>query len=121
MFAALIVLHILVALVLVLVILLQSGKAGDLAAAFGGVSSQTAFGVKSAATLLTKITAVAAVIFVLTSMSLAIFYSRGSESTVMEGVTQEAPAPAAAPVEQPESAPSPAPQPGAEPSGGSVQ
>ncbi|GAB4245615.1 MAG: preprotein translocase subunit SecG [Acidobacteriota bacterium] len=105
MLAVLIVLHILASLVLMLVILLQSGKAGDLAAAFGGASSQTAFGVKSATTLLTKITAVVAVIFVLTSLSLAIYYSKGTESTVMEGVATEVPAATEAPAAPVESAP----------------
>lgn len=130
MLAVLIVLHILAALVLMLVILLQSGKAGDLAAAFGGASSQTAFGVRSATTLLTKITAVVAVIFVLTSLSLAIYYSKGTESTVMEGVATEAPAPTTTPAAPADSAPAqtapaeeaPAqPAPAEAPSGGSGQ
>ena len=76
--------HLIAAFVLILVVLLQSGKAGDLASAFGGTSSQTAFGVRSAATVLTKATTVAAIVFLFTSLGLAIFYSRGTEATIMD-------------------------------------
>ncbi|MEJ2079261.1 MAG: preprotein translocase subunit SecG [Acidobacteriota bacterium] len=84
MFILLTILHVLSALVLIMVVLLQSGKAGDLASAFGGTSSQTAFGVRSATTVLTKATAAAAIVFMVTSLGLAIFYSRASETSIME-------------------------------------
>ena len=82
------ILHIIVAVFLVLVVLLQTGKRADLAGAFGGGGSQTAFGTRGAATLLTKLTTVAAVIFMLTSLSLSIVASRkaGVSGSVLEQV-----------------------------------
>lgn len=79
--------HVLVCFFLIIVVLLQSGKAADLAGAFGGMGSQTAFGPRGAATVLSKATTVAAVIFMLTSLSLAIVAARGSGAgkTVLEG------------------------------------
>ena len=89
-------LHLLAAAILIFVVLLQSGKAGDLASTFGGATSQTAFGARGAATMLTKITTVCAITFMLTSLGLSILYSREGSTTVMEGMeipaTQEAPA-----------------------------
>ena len=85
-------LHIVAAVVLILVVLLQSGKAGDLASAFGGASSQTAFGARGATTFLSKTTTIAAVLFMLTSLSLSILYTRQTGGTVMEGL--DAPPPA---------------------------
>ncbi|HXE30382.1 MAG TPA: preprotein translocase subunit SecG [Terriglobales bacterium] len=64
--------HVLVCLFLITVILLQSGKAGDIASAFGGMGSQTAFGPRGAQTALGKATIVCAVLFMLTSITLAI-------------------------------------------------
>jgi len=63
--------HILVALFLIFIVLIQSGKGADLGAAFGG-SSQTIFGSRGAATLFSKLTTIAAVVFMITSLSLAI-------------------------------------------------
>jgi preprotein translocase subunit SecG len=68
--------HVIVCLFLVVVVLLQSGKAADLAGAFGGMGSQTAFGPRGAATVLSKATTVAAVLFMVTSLSLSILYTR---------------------------------------------
>ncbi|MCP5464734.1 MAG: preprotein translocase subunit SecG [Deltaproteobacteria bacterium] len=65
------VLHFIVAIFLISVILLQSGKGSDIGAAFGAGSSQTLFGARGAATLLSKITTAAAIVFILTSLSLA--------------------------------------------------
>lgn len=78
--------HVVVCLFLVIVVLLQSGKAADLAGAFGGMGSQTAFGPRGSATLLSKATTIAAVLFMVTSLSLSILFirNRGSESTVLE-------------------------------------
>jgi len=84
MLTLLIIFHLLAALILILVIMLQSGKAGDLSSAFGGATSQTAFGARGATTVLTKITTVCAVIFVSTSLVLAIVYSQDNTSTIME-------------------------------------
>ena len=71
MYTALIILHIIVAFIMVGVILLQSGKGAEIGAAFGG-SSQTVFGARGASTMLSKLTAIAATIFMLTSLTLAI-------------------------------------------------
>jgi preprotein translocase subunit SecG len=73
---AVMIVHILVCLVLIMVVLLQSGKAADLAGAFGGMGSQTAFGARGAATVLTKATTICAVVFMLTSLGLAIMAMR---------------------------------------------
>src|ERR1700710_1484628 len=70
--------HVLVCLFLIVVVLLQSGKAADLAGAFGGMGSQTAFGPRGSATLLSKATTLSAVLFMLTSISLSILATRGS-------------------------------------------
>jgi preprotein translocase subunit SecG len=86
------VMHVLVCVFLILVVLLQTGKGADLAAAFGG-SSQTAFGARGAATLLTKLTTAAAIIFMLTSIFLAVF-STSTESVLEDASTAPASAPA---------------------------
>ncbi|HJY85563.1 MAG TPA: preprotein translocase subunit SecG [Candidatus Acidoferrales bacterium] len=69
-------LHVLVCFLLVVVVLLQSGKAADLAGAFGGAGSQTAFGPRGAATFLSKATTWCAVMFMLTSMALVLRQER---------------------------------------------
>lgn len=86
MFALLTIVHIVVSLVLILVVLLQSGKAGDLASAFGGAGSQTAFGARGSATVLTKATALCAILFMVTSLGLAIMYNRSRTGTVMDSL-----------------------------------
>src|SRR3989304_3302807 len=68
--------HVLVGLILILVVLLQSGRAADLAGAFGGAGSQTAFGPRGAATFLSRATEFLAVVFMVTSLTLALFASR---------------------------------------------
>ncbi len=98
MFTLLIIVHIVACAVLVLIVLLQSGKAGDLASAFGGSSSQTAFGVRSAATILTKGTTLCAITFMVTSLGLGIMFTRGTTSSVLEELpAAEQAAPEAAP------------------------
>lgn len=93
-------LYVVVCLFLLVVVLLQQGRAGDIAAAFGGSSSQTAFGARSGATLLTRATSVLAVLFMAGSLALAIYWDKGANS-VGSGLrlppTQSAPAPAAPP------------------------
>ncbi len=98
MIALLTVVHILICVFLIIVVLLQSGKAADLAGAFGGMGSQTAFGPRGSATILSKATTIAAALFMVTSLTLAIFASHGTgASTVLEGrpapARQSAPAP----------------------------
>ena len=79
--------HIIVCFFLIIVVLLQSGKSGDIAAAFGGMGSQTAFGPRGAASALSKATTWSAIIFMLTSITLSIFASRRSgPSSVLQGV-----------------------------------
>ena len=84
----LVVIHIVVSLFIVGVVLLQQGKSADLAGAFGGQGSQTAFGPRGAANLLTKLTTYSAIIFMLTSIGLTILLSRSSgDHSVLSGVT----------------------------------
>ncbi len=114
MFIALSGLHLLLAVFLILVVLLQSGKGADIGAAFGGGSSQTVFGGRGAATFLSKLTTVAALLFMVSSLTLAIYSGRrGSSSVITEERAREAapsPAPAAtAPV--PPTAPAGKPSP----------
>ncbi len=68
--------HIIVCIFLILVVLLQSGKSADIAAAFGGMGSQTAFGPRGATTLLARLTTASAVIFMITSITLTILAFR---------------------------------------------
>ena len=101
MYTALIVLHIIVAFIMIGVILLQSGKGAEIGAAFGG-SSQTVFGARGASTLLSKLTAVSATIFMVTSLSLAILSKQKNYSSPL-GLDKPVPtesAPAAAPATQ---------------------
>jgi preprotein translocase subunit SecG len=74
------VIHVFVCLFLIIVVLLQSGKSGDIAAAFGGQGSQTAFGPRGAATILTKATTWCAIIFMVTSITLSVAASRKSSA-----------------------------------------
>jgi preprotein translocase subunit SecG len=84
--------HVLVSLFLILVVLLQTGKSGDLASAFGGGGSQTVFGPRGTSNVLTKITTGAAVLFMITSLTLVFLSQQTSESVVD---TLEEPRPAA--------------------------
>ena len=105
--------HIIVCLFIIIVVLLQSGQSADIAAAFGGAGSQTAFGPRGATTVLSKATTWAAVLFMLTSISLSIFASRTSHASgSVLGNMKTAPAKSApAPTNQPSPNPStPAPQ-----------
>ena len=97
MVVVLVIVYSVVCLFLIGVVLLQQGKSADLAAAFGGQGSQTAFGPRGAANLLTKMTAWAAVVFMLLSIGLTIMLSHNSstERSVLSGRTitkQSAPA-----------------------------
>lgn len=84
--------HIVVCFFLIVVVLLQSGKAADLAGAFGGMGSQTAFGPRGSATLLSKATTLAAAIFMVTSLTLAILATRGAASSGSVLERQKSPA-----------------------------
>jgi preprotein translocase subunit SecG len=81
------VIHVIVCLFLIGVVLLQQGKSADLAGAFGGQGSQTAFGPRGAANLLTKLTTWSAVIFMLTSISLFVLIGKhAAPHSVLEGI-----------------------------------
>ncbi len=111
-------LHVLLCFLLIVVVLLQSGKAADLAGAFGGAGSQTAFGPRGAATFLSKATTWCAVMFMLTSIALGLRQTTAGPtgSSILEKYSkpaQQKPAPAApAPQPVPQT---PAPQPPAKP------
>src|ERR1700680_3722222 len=81
----LITLHVLICGLLIVVVLLQSGEAADLAGAFGGAGSQTAFGPRGAATFLSKATTWCAIMFMLTSMAMTM---RQNSSSVARGGRQ---------------------------------
>jgi preprotein translocase subunit SecG len=90
------IIQVIVSLFLILVVLLQQGKSADWSGTFGGGSSQTAFGQRGSATLLSKATTVAAILFMVSSLTLTILTSRpGSRSVVPANVTTPASAPAA--------------------------
>ena len=88
------IIHILVCLFLVIVVYLQTGNGGDIAAAFGGQGSQTTFGPRRGATLLTKATVWASVIFMITSITLSIYSARRPRTSVLQGVKNTATKPA---------------------------
>lgn len=112
-------LHVVVCLALIVIVLLQMGKGAEVGATFGAGSSQTIFGASGGANFMSKVTAAAAIIFMLTSLSLAYFYGSPASQTIMPAsvnVTTQAPsegfsgaavppadqaAPVAAPVAEP--------------------
>jgi preprotein translocase subunit SecG len=99
----LVTLHVAVCFVLVIVIMLQSGNAADLAGAFGGAGSQTAFGPRGAATFLSRATTWCAIVFMMTSLTLSVKRApadAASTGSILEQTQQSAPAPAK-PVAQP--------------------
>lgn len=82
--------HVIVCLFLIFVVLLQQSSGADWAGAFGGGGSQTTFGARGSSTVLGKATTIAAIVFMLTSLTLAILVSRpGASSVVREGATQQ--------------------------------
>ena len=89
--------HVLICFLLIVVVLMQSGKAADLAGAFGGSGSQTAFGPRGAANLLTRVTTWCFIMFLLTSVTLSLRRSgtRPTGSSVLENVSKPAPPPKA--------------------------
>ncbi len=89
----LVIVHVVVCLFLIGVVLLQQGKSADLASAFGGQGTQTAFGPRGTANLFTRLTTWSAVLFMLTSIGLTILLSRSGDRSVLAGAktTQSAP------------------------------
>jgi preprotein translocase subunit SecG len=90
----LVIVHVFISIFLILVVLLQQGKGADLAGAFGGGGSQTAFGARGATTLLHKLTTGFFIAFVITSMSLAVLQARPRGSVMSGQTAPAAPAPA---------------------------
>ena len=90
MFTVITILHILVCIALILIVLLQAGKGAEMGAAFGG-ASQTIFGSTGAMGFLSKLTTIAAIIFMATSLILAFGSSRRSSSVVRGSPVQAAP------------------------------
>jgi preprotein translocase subunit SecG len=101
--------YVLACFLLLLVVLLQQGKGGDMASAFGGGGSQTAFGARAGATVLTKATTVLGVLFMLCAIVLGIL-GRSGPGSVMGGVRGAAPVQQTAPAQP--ATPPPAPQQG---------
>ena len=97
MYLAIVILHVVVSAAIIAIVLLQAGKGADIGSAFGGGGSQAVFGSMGTPTILGKITTTVAVIFILTSFSLAILSSR--EASVV---------PSTAPVTAPSAPPAPA-------------
>ena len=94
MSAILTTIHIIVCFVLIVAVLLQSGKAADLAGAFGGGGSQTVFGPRGATNLLSRATTVCAILFMVTSLGLFMISAAGTKSALSgeEAPVQEKPA-----------------------------
>ena len=121
MYTLLLVLYIVVCVFLILVVLLQQGKGADVAAAFGGASTQTAFGPRGTVTLMHKLTTGSFVVFVALCIGLSVLTARSSRS-VTAGIKAAPPVsapavpapadnpPAQAPAEAPAQAPAPVPQ-----------
>lgn len=107
LYGLIVTIHVIVCFFIIVVVLLQSGKSGDISAAFGGQGSQTAFGPRGAANALSKATTWSAVAFMITSITLSVYLSRrgGGPSSVLQGVKSQPvktqPAPAQTPVTPP--------------------
>jgi preprotein translocase subunit SecG len=88
-------LHVVVSFALIIIVLLQMGKGAEVGASFGAGGSQTIFGASGGASFMGKVTAAAAVIFMLTSLSLAYFYGSPDSQTIMPASVNTPAAPAA--------------------------
>jgi preprotein translocase subunit SecG len=96
--------HVLVCVILILVVLLQSGKGADLAGAFGGGATQTAFGSRGPASLLSRVTTIAAVVFMITSISLSVMGTKTEAKSILDSTRGKAPQPKT-PAVQPQAQP----------------
>ncbi len=112
MFILIVIIHVLVSLVIIGLVLLQSGKGADIGSAFGGAGSQAVFGSMGTPTVLGKITTVAATAFLITSFSLAVLSHRRAETIMPASAPAAAPASSGAAPAKPAPAPmTPAPAP----------
>jgi preprotein translocase subunit SecG len=91
MLTLLTILHVLVCVFLIVIVLLQHGKGADMGASFGGGSGKTVFGTEGPLPLLNKITTASAIIFMLTSVTLAFYSANSSKSSVMKALQTVAP------------------------------
>lgn len=91
MLTLLTIVHILVCFFLIVIVLLQHGKGADMGASFGGGSGQTVFGTEGPLPLLNKITTASAILFMLTSVTLAYYSANTSKSSVMKSIRATAP------------------------------
>src|ERR671934_1733793 len=105
MVIALTVIHVLMCLAIIAIVLLQAGKGADIGSAFGGAGSQAVFGSMGTPTVLGKITGAVAIVFTITSFSLALMGGERGSSVVRE------PAPVSAPAAPTPAPPAPAPAP----------
>jgi preprotein translocase subunit SecG len=105
LFYVVIVLHIIVSLFLIGVVLLQQGRSADLAGAFGGQGSQTAFGPRAAANVLTRLTTWSAILFMITSLSLTALYIRSTGTHSVLGDVKSASASTTTPAAKPAATP----------------
>jgi preprotein translocase subunit SecG len=112
MHTLIVILHVVVSIAMILVILLQTGKGSDIGAVFGGGSSQTLFGSTGPTSFLSKLTAGAAVLFMVTSLFLAYFSGTGGSRSIMKGTAPVSTSPAA-PAQPPAAPAAPAPAPAA--------
>jgi preprotein translocase subunit SecG len=96
LFYFVVVLHVIVCFFLIGVVLLQQGRSADLAGAFGGQGSQTAFGPRAAANVLTRLTTWSAIIFMCTSIGLVVLFVRASNANSVLDTGHSAPASAPA-------------------------
>jgi preprotein translocase subunit SecG len=101
------ILHVLMCFAIIAIVLLQSGKGADIGSAFGGAGSQAVFGSMGTPTLLGKITTAVAIVFTLTSFSLAMLGGERASSVVREAVPATAPSVPAAPATPGSPAPTP--------------
>ncbi len=106
MTAILITLHVIVCIALIVVVLLQSGKGAEMGVSFGGGGANTVFGAAGGRDFMSKLTTAAAVIFMLTSLTLAYFYGQPGSGSVMPD-TKAAVAPAAPAPALPDAGPAP--------------
>jgi len=112
MYTFLIVLHVLMCFVIIGIVLLQAGKGADIGSAFGGAGTQAVFGSMGTPTILGKITGAVAILFAITSFTLAMMAGDRSGSVVREpAAAPSAPAPAAGSAPAPATAPTPTPAP----------
>ena len=84
------VIHLIVCFFLIFIVLIQSSKGAEMGAAFGGGSSQTLFGSRGASTILTKLTTISAIVFMLTSLTLAVI-TINKGSVMLDSPVKESP------------------------------